>query len=91
MVQHFYSRKELKLKKKIVSGKLTNVLDAQGLVSRMKASFWNVTENVVLHESEHKPAHVTATLPVQDSCISVWLWSFVNRMNNWIQSDAELE
>lgn len=39
MVQHFYSRRELKLKKKIVSGKLTNVLDAQGLVSRMKASF----------------------------------------------------
>lgn len=42
MVQHFHLRpltKELNLKKRIVSVELTNVLYAQGLVSRMKGSF----------------------------------------------------
>lgn len=60
MVQHFHSRpltKGLNLKKRIVSGKLTNVLYTQGLMSGMKASFWNVMENVVLHESEHTQTH----------------------------------
>ena len=42
MVQHFDSRpltKRLNLKKRIVPGKLTNVLYTQGLMSGMKASF----------------------------------------------------
>lgn len=39
-------RERVNLKKRIVSGRLTNVLDTRSLMSGMKASFWNVTENV---------------------------------------------
>ncbi len=98
MVQHFYSRpltKGLNLKKRIVSGKLTNVLYTQGLMSGMKASFWNVTENVVLHDSEHTHSHTELLLlllpPLQDSYSGIaWPWCFDNQMNNWMQSNTQL-
>lgn len=63
-------RRRRHLKKRIVSGKLTNALDTPGHMSGMKASFWNVTANAVPRESGRTLAHVAAA-PCYDCKIHV--------------------